>query len=393
MRLRVLIAIYLIGLVVYINSEAVAQDAIPEAKTLVTIHLKDQPAELAAQEISKLTGFNVSTSNAAVWRNAGSVTLDADNQPFWVVMQDFARQTGLSVSAASANTDSSRILLVGGTRGQGTLPQYRNGAFLFVAMNATRTHSVEYNRPDNVGSGSVIRIGAYVDPQLTLAGATPRFDVTEAIDEKGNSLARPARTDSLTSLTSGLGVSSAERWWYDLSAPLNYLPEQGKMLKSLKGIARFMMVSKEDVWKIAELADAVGAERTFPGGKYTVMGLAPFSSTGRGNPQEGVYTLRIGIDLDAPPAPRGGLLAANPYFEPIAIRRSIRVFDGAGRELSSRGYSSSSVSVTRREMGLTLNLSGPASDVTNLPSRMEWNISLETREIEVPVEFTNLPLP
>lgn len=372
------------------ESAPASQPAVPQAKTLVTIHLKNTTAEIAVQELSKASGLNITGVSPAMQR-PWPITLDADKQPFWIVMHEFLRQSGMTLPQSAAATDVPRIALgirpPSQTAPAQPVQSHSVGAFLFVPTSITRTHEMEFGQPDQPANTINLLVRAYADPQLTVVGPARVLETVEAIDENGNSLKLPVQPRVGDAVANSL-ISQ----YYTLSASLNYSPPMGKTLKHFKGVARFKLITKEDVWQISEMADVAGAERKFPGGKYIITSLGPAEPvTARGlTSNVATYALQFRTIFDSGPGVRNAI--GSPLNEVGSLRKAIRVADGLGNTLAIRDFRGQG-NPANREYTMILALAGPAGEITSLPAKLEWKIPVEVSDVVVPVEFRDLPLP
>jgi hypothetical protein len=76
-----------------------------------------------------------------------------------------------------------------------------------------------------------------------------------------------------------------------------------------------------------------------------------------------------------------------------SIHTRLRVLDAAGGTWDSRGWSTTS---NNNELSMEITYmrgNGPDGRPTGDPVKLEWEIPTETRDLTIPFEYTDLPLP
>ena len=340
--------------------------------TLVTLHLKDTPAKEAFEALKKQTGMDIAPSHDQFWdprfnRNSGAVTIDVDRQPYWTVVRELCAQTGLSVDSFGRE-----MHLNNGDRGRMKAPMCLQGPFMFLATGSQYYRQTNYGADQNRNEQLSIQIMVYPEPKIQLMGYTWNPQITEAVDEKGNSL-----------LISNRGVGP-DNWMehetaHTYSIALQPLKDRGQKLAKFKGSIRVRVASQTEKLEIPDVLNGQSTEKTLGGYRIVVK-------DGKRNGQQGQVVVemyrqqgwmtrlsRMGAGSDA------------TWPRPDSIRfigPNGQVFRnngwGGGGGDSERKYSTSfSIGLLEADEAL----------------KLVWEIPTEFKELDLPFDFTDLPLP
>ena len=214
-----------------------------------------------------------------------------------------------------------------------------------------------------------------VDPKLRVLRAAYTPEVMTAKDENGNSLIRGgfARGEDYRSASWGA------TWSWDFSVPLVHAPETGKKIALLKGTLRFLVQEKSDVWEIPDIASVKNAERIIPIGKYIVQEL---KKNGKEN-----YELKIAIEHD-----RNIVTHQNMLTDWSGLQAAIRLVDAEGRSYQTSGGGGGGGD-GKLQYNLHFFARNDAGQTPGDPVKLIWEIPTSTKEMEVPFEFRDLPIP
>ena len=344
------------------------------APTPITLHLKDAPPKQAIEAIAQQAKVELAVWPDWVWKQAqGTITVDADREPFWVVLNQVCDQAGLSVQTHGG---SSKITIQTGRNNWSRKPRDLQGCFIITADHASRNHHVDFSAPENISSSFSLNIGVLVDPKLRILRAAYSPDVVTAKDENGNSLVGGA---GLMRGEDYRAASWGATWRWDFAVPLVHTPQTGKKIAVLKGALRFMVQEKSDLWEIPNIAAAKNLERTIPIGKYIVQEL---KKNGKEN-----YELKISIEHD-----RNIVTHQNLLTDWSSLQSSIRLLDAEGRAYQNSGGGGGG---DDGKLQYTINFfaRNDGGQQPGDPVKLIWEIPTATKEMEVPFEFRDLPIP
>ena len=246
---------------------------------------------------------------------------------------------------------------------------------MVVADGIRRCNVVSLAYPDRARRSFAIQLTAYTDPKAQVLAYCPRLQVAEAVDDRGNSLVIP---DARSQAPQGPEAIKPP-WSWALAADLWDPPNLGTRLVRFKATARFVIRTRMHVWEIKDPLAMRDIVCTAGGWRVSFNELT--SSADK-------YRLRATIHSDGVPRQQWEQMKRNDWWALTAIR----VLDEQDRELvpglvDRRGSDDTKI-------GLDIELRPRASQRGfGRPARLIWEIPLEGTEVEVPFEFTDLPLP
>jgi len=339
--------------------------------SLITLHMKDAPVDAVYSEIARQAGVRLAPP--AGRSLVPNVSMDVEQQPFWRVIHQLAGQTGFA-PAPSLSADFEREILLRSNPGWANARSYLSGCVLFVADSVSFNQSYSYISQTQTQSSISLRIYAYVDPKVdVLELMALRLD--EAVDENGKSILIDPRYGGALSGGGGIGglLSGSIR--------LAFSRDTGKRIARLKGSARFALCTKRETWEVADIRNAKDVVRIMSPGTYTIKGLENQAD----NPS--AYILRIEIEQ------AGATRSLTPLTIFGAFPNGPRLLDENGRAYQSGGGGGGTAG--GGPLRYSFRFRDPANDSQKLgpPARLIWNIPVEMKELGVPLELTDLPIP
>lgn len=332
--------------------------------TRITLQLKDASAKEAFTALWSQLGRPLPVQSNAVFAGVtDKVSIDCVNEPFWSVMIKLTEQTGIGVQG----TGDGAQLVMHGTR---TPPPHQvSGAFLVRAETAQRTYVVHYANGNASSSDFNLQFTIAPEPKLEVANSpSPRsIKITRAQDELGRNMVD--------------GQSASAGIWRN-GALLNYTirlrspNSDAKKLAVLSGVAMVPVHFRFETARHDRLNEAasqrVGDMR---------ISFEPIKKVGDRN-----YALKVTLHRDG--ASDDTWAVAN--HQSFA---SVRLEDAAGQPLDRREWGSSGSNGQRIEATINFVRTPRGDKDTGEPVRLIWRIPVESKELEVPFEFRDLPLP
>lgn len=347
--------------------------------TLITMHLKDATAQAVLQELTRQAGVPVRLLFSDDALPPQKYTLDIEKQPFWTALLEVCRQ--LQLAPQLAGDRNIQDLLPGN-------PDDATGALIpinplmtLTAREMRHEHSFSLKNANGAlqaqqDTHSIYFNGwALVDPKIHVApNTTVNVDITEAVDEKGQELPHEQGGASF--------VQSPALW--DLQLNLGGRADAGKTLASLKGIIKAFVVSKNEKWEVADLANAGPTTKTVktPQGNETYR-LVDLAQNGK------QYEVTIGVTrpAQAEPAPDEDVNIQQLRTARQDLGSFTRLLDAQGRDIP---YISSKIDGE----AITLTFGRQEGEnAAGAPNRLVLDIPVEFRELQIPFEFKNVPLP
>lgn len=360
------------------------------APTLVTLHFDNGKVKDVFAEIRKQLGLPAGSNDFQVDRDETPVTLHIERQPFWTAMRAVAAKTHRAMGEERLSRSNTVLQFMPGDRGLES-PAVTVEPFMFTFSQAKRTRQSVVTLSDlpaaeapDVAPKSTdqlsLLLNIFVDPKLQIVPSTTQITWQQIIDEKGNSLLD-------TGQRSGT-LRTDNRYMLQEYIRFNPKTDPGRRLTSIKGELHAFIVTKYDTWEVANPLQVKDLEKVGAAGeaseKYIINDV-----TASGN------SYRVRVRVLRPHLGFG--------FSQItdALTSGLTLYDEAGTALINQGGSrrglrgvSDARSAKFYEFEANEALRPARSTTTaTTPVKLVWKIPLEFREVVVPFEFKDLPLP
>jgi hypothetical protein len=332
----------------------------------ITLHVKDAPAAEVMEEISRQCFAPIQSmpENLLKQHSLPKITLDVDHKPFWDVMPPLCNKLGLNFRPYQSGM---RLMQGGGVQNDGISQVH--GPFLVVAnqISYSRTRSFA-GHGDQTQCG--INFSIFPEPKLNVLHGGGAITVEEAIDDHGNSLT-PTGNERMRFFGGFAGYGG---WIY---APLEYPKKNpGSRLVRFKGSTTFIIQTESEKIEIKNLPDLHQTTRLVHGLQLTFQDFKKKGDT---------WQLRIHVNQPN--------FAGTEWPQLIeGVQTRLQVLDAGGRQLDHRGMNTSS---NNNAADLTLDFApsnGFDGRPTGQPTRLFWEVPTKTRDINLPIEFKDLPL-
>jgi hypothetical protein len=366
-----------------------AQEPAPPAAepTLVSLHLRNAPLESALKELTKQTGFEIFAKpedGFGAKKEERKITIDVDRLPYWEVVRQVCVQSGWR--PVRYEGEGARLLLYPSHNDWSKRPVNQQGQFMVMVSHIGRHESLEFDNPNGAKREFVVSVDVFADPKLKIIGKDYLIDVAVATDDKGNSLVLKAgKQDGF------LDIGRQDPLLH-LQAPLQTRPDNGSKLVELKGVARLSVLTKSERWDLGHPLKITKEQQRVVNEKetLTVRSVAPAPH----NPTEIEVKIAIAIE-DAPdpnlPRPRHDVRDLKPRCE--YLQECLTIVDAQGRRFPRGFLQSASGNGNTWEYSLTFSPPDGQGLPVGEPAGMIWDVPVEITEVEVPVEFHDLPLP
>lgn len=355
--------------------------------TLVSLHLKNAPLDLALKELKKQTGFDIATDRQERFgarEKEKRITIDVDRQPYWEVVRQVCAQSGWS--PMHYDREGTRLLLSRGGIDWSKRPVNLQGQFMVIVEGVRRHESLEFDNPDGASRDFAVSVDVFADPKLRIVGVNPVIDMAVATDDKGNSLVvKEGKNKGLRS------TGRQDPLVRGLQAPLQIRSGVGNKLVELKGVARFLVRTKSERWDLGNPLKLDGEQKRVVNDTLTLT----LKSVAAAASDPKALEVKIGVAIKRGPNPNiPGLRDAgrNPLTDFHFLADCLKIVDVKGR--SFRAFNSRSTSnEDGEEFDFTFSPNDGEGHQLGEPARMIWDVPVEIKEVEVPVEFKDLPLP
>ncbi len=346
--------------------------------SLITLHARGAaPAEVFA-EVARQAKTSLRPSPPNLWEKPSWRALDVDfnRVPFWAAMQELCLRTGLTLlpqmggeilvagRPTASDGPAARSSLAG--RAFTGAPASIHGPFLITATHITRSSVVDLAQPRQLPRTCDVFFLAHAEPKLRVLLAQNEVEIEEAVDESGRSLAAQE--------ASGQGIQTGVSGFWNLRTSL--LPQpQSQRVAVLRGKARFLIQTRSDQAVIEDVMAARNVERSAAGKRFVLK-----EARRVGDGYEVILTLyRAGFHPS-----EWNLFLPQYGFRLLDEQHEALLLSG----VATRGGAEQADFTLRFQ-----RRSWSGSDAAGEPRSLVWEVPVETREVVVPFEFRDLPLP
>jgi hypothetical protein len=341
--------------------------------SLITLHVKNATVQRVVAELNRQCGAARGAA-LTVWPSEGfgggavrgTITLDADRQPFWLFMRDFCAQSGFSLQ----DIDGQLRLVRGGTNPLDG-PYVLNGPFLICAVAANQNDSVYYanQRPDV--HSLQLDLMVFIEPKVKVVDRDRQATLEEATDDLGQSLIPPAPVDQQhwSPREGGEGA-------FNVGISLVRQSRAGSKLSRLRGSLRVQVETRSQKVEIDKLLSAAGTTATLGHWTLHVVDVKLI----------GHRSCTLQCEATTAVDPGDGF----PQFD----YNSIAVVDASGKHVQGGMNSSTGhLGPDGARMKWSTTYSWGDDGGTGQPVKLVWEMPVETRQVDIPFDFADLPLP
>jgi len=338
--------------------------------SLITLHMKAAKPGQVFAEISRQASAQLRPSPVNLWESKSfpAIDIDIDRQPFWQAIGEICNKFGVA-----PQNNMAMEMVIGdrnaGPKLWGEAPSVISGPFLVVCGYINRSHSIDLNQAKNVRRSCTVQFMIYPEPKMRVLQGTHSVRIEEAVDEKGNSLAIPG-------LPPDMGFNT-NTWPWNMSASLMPQGNTGQKIARLRGSGRFIIQTRSEQAEIGEVQNARGVTKIVAGKRFMLKEVRK-----QGNQYVAMITLY-----------RAGW-SPNEWNYMMYPQQTFRMVDARGVPLMRLGNGSSGGGPDQMDIDIQFqrqNWNG--TENAGEPVKLFWEVPVETKEINVPFEFTDLPLP
>jgi hypothetical protein len=352
-------------------STPIAQAPDPGA-TMVSLELKNVTPQEAIAALSKQTNIDINSGNQNHGQGQGflaalltqRINVSVNNQPFWIALREVCKQAKISPNLDYQSRN--RISLVGGERSEMKCPAVSAGSSLVVLRSVTSTFHADILGVRPPQRNLNVALVLFAEPKISPYRISRVATIETAVDDKGNNL---VRANDMWSDRNGGGNQSS--WMSDVNCNLKY-PEDnpGEKITRLKGYATIAIAGKDETVTIPDPLNAKNVDKAIDA---TNIRLVSFRKTGGNN-----YEARFNGDANSP------VFKEWDRFSKIAT-----VVDTSGKKFNAGGGFWGGVNRGTFEFGTNFTPDNGAGE----PKEMKITLPTQIKEIRVPFDFTDIPLP
>jgi hypothetical protein len=347
--------------------------------TLVSLDLHDAPLAEAARTLSASSGTRqlMAPVDDATAGAARPVTLRVRRGPYLVAMAKMCCAAGVEPTWVGESrtwlrkTDDSASAepRLGG-------PSFVSGPFLVIAQGVTLTRIARATNPGPNPAPEVnLRFALLVEPKVSVVSASPSVRLTEASDETGSLLGDGRQPDLRWTSFQGPGTSEM------FTASLAPGRRVGRRIVSLKGVIDLKVVAAHEVMRIDDVIK--------PHDGLSLGGRRVTSSplTARG-PRS--WTIDLAIERRDDEDDTAWRTLAD-----LARASRFALTDAQARPMQQEQDQWPRQEAKRLTVSAMFRRTEKLPDGTSVgaPATLEWLFPAEVKEIQVPFEFKDLPMP
>lgn len=355
--------------------------------TLITLHAKKMSGLDVIDELNRQSPIEIRVAQRALWQKremenrVQTLTADYEAQPFWDVMLDIQKQMGLSVESFTPE----KITLSPFALGDGLIS--RSGPCVFELSNGQFFRSVRYDRPaDEPGEALNLLSKIYLDPKLRRLGEVV-VKVDEATDDQGQSL-----------LADQTRYRHSAGTLVRANLVLKPLATRGTKLRVLRGTYHGAVAFQSLQWEVPDVMKARGVEKIFDengvrDGDDVRLELQEVRQIGD------EYHVLLAWSQSGRDKQRRMAMSTGDYVSPSSnIYDDLRLVDASGHDLVRRefiGLSSGDEQTNIHTITVVFQprQSSDENERTGVPAKLLLRYDFDWRELIVPFEFTDIPLP
>lgn len=356
--------------------------------SLITLNLKDVSPMQAFAELARQAHAPLYTDppNLLSQKNTRLVSQNVDHEPYWSVLQKLSAQCELEVTGI---TRRSREIGLGLTRGNADWmdkPIALSGPLLIRADRLTRISTARLKGAKDVSQEFNISLTAFAEPKLKVMDYSGAIKLEEVVDDRGNSLIPTVDNNAVAANVDVFGNTregNTSHW--EIGATLHYPKGVGTRIARFRASTALQVRTRSAVLDMP-VAGARNAARTVGGLRIIVKALdanrCDLSVFRDGRNDADWYAVRMQLSAGEAQLQddKGRVMARSQTgLETDETRDGLRMELRIrfGRETPDEGERNKDAK------------QASASEA----SRLVWEFPMEIRELRVPFEFRDLPIP
>jgi hypothetical protein len=342
-----------------------AQDPGP---TLISLDLKQVTARQALAEVAKQAKASIKPMPgnpegilAALTTPRSDVSIT--RQPFWPAMIDLCKKAQLFPSSEWNAPTQIAFQPAGAEQSFG--PMKSVGSCLIILDSVTSNFDADLIGARQPTRYLSVQMRLFVEPKLSPYRISSVGNVETAVDENGTNLARQRNQ-----WDDRQGGGPQSTWMREITCSLNFPANAGQRIAKLKGYASVAVAGPEQTKKIDDPLKVKNVDNTIDG---TLIRMIELRKAGGPNS----YYARMAGDVNSP-----------VFRDYEKFNKVVSLFDTNGKEFDRTGGSWGGGRANTFEFGVNFTGKG-----TSEPKELRVTLPTQIKEIRVPFEFTDLPLP
>jgi len=335
--------------------------------TLIALHMKDANPHDIFAAIAKQADLDIGFLPDNLWQQRGlpapTVSIDLDQQPFWDAIGQVSRLAGARVQMMNSGSGN-RLTVCQANVGDDWFagPRCVDGRFIVQPLQITRNQTVSFAPVFSKNSTNQIQFQVLVDPKVSVLRVASQAMLTEALDDKGNSLA--AKSENFFGFQMGPALT------FQVFSALASVNDGGSKLSKLSGVIGITVAGQVEHLDLPDATAAINQVNTV--GNWSLIITSCHIAD-----RDGSFTATIR-------APERNI-DPNMVF---SVMNQIRLVDAANRTISAGGGMWSG---NGRSYQTQRNFAG--SETIHPPVSLKWDVPTHVERKEISFHFTDIPLP
>lgn len=357
----------------------VAEDSIV-GPTRVSLSAENLSAVAAIEAIAEQSGVRIQLFPADLWQAdaAPPVSVQAERSPLWLVLRRLCEQLALEPTVTDDGVRLIPSTGCGMTRGPATVA----GPLLVSASRLSRLQAIDFSQGGTRNDEFTLTFNVLAEPKLRVMPGPAAVQVTEAVDDAGNALVSGRDAPEVSYNSGGPAWSFATRLRYPSEQPGRRIERMAGTI-TLPVAMRFATLEVSDVTQPGPhvMTAAAGLE---DGSEWPRFAVRSITQTGE----------RWEVNLSAA-APRGRNDAFN-RLQQLLYNPDVRLLDADGRSILRSSGPNFTSSDAPNALFMTLVFDRNLSDGRPTPGTarsLVWRVPVETRQVTLPFEIRDLPMP
>jgi hypothetical protein len=335
--------------------------------TMINLDLKGANVAEALAALEKQSGVKLASNlgnpgGLAAMFSGQKVDVSIKNQPYWVAFRQLLQQANLTTYMDYQNRNEIKIQ-------QGQMEAMKNptvvvGSSLLVLKNVVSHFHADLVAPRPASRELHVYLTAFVEPKVNAFRIMPKGRIETAVDENGVSLIRkPDPWDERNS------NNNQGNWQAQVDCHLNYPPNAGQKIAKLKGYVSVITIGSPETLKVKDPMNLKNADQKVGNTLVRVRYLRKQGSQ---------YELSIQVPANSP-----------LFGDWDDYQKPFKLLDANGKAFTHGGSWGGGGSQTAMDFGLYFNAPSGGS----APAELQVTLPAQVKELRVPFEFTDLPLP
>lgn len=376
----------------FVRPRTTAEDVISAIETnkvaapsLITLKLDNAKLDDVLAAMSKQVGYSLRPYSREIWKQLGSeppkISVAFNATPFWDALRDVCQKG--QIAPYFDGTPGKQMLFMP-TANVGftplSCPSSVNGAVMSSLTTLSRQNSVSFGSNNATQSYFNGQMNVMFEPKVRVSGYSYQPLILEAVDDRGNSLLPKEQS------ANGMNAMNVPQAQISIGFNLTYPSKNaGTKIVRLRGKNRFSVATRVESVKFNDITDGKEQSQQTPSGRrMTLMSLKPQTDNNDGSGRQ--YVAQVVIYRDG---------TDQQKFNETASSVVIRCMDSEDRELTYQGYQSSANNGNEAKLSMMFYRRGrnEGGDETGEPAKLVWEVTTDSKDITVPFEFSDIPMP